>query len=176
MMSKHSCVRYGLIVKIKLIPLFEAIKKVVKVPIYEEKKKCQNRHGLFLTAERACPDPSKFERFIPLEPLVFELGLFKPKIGISFFGLETRMARPIAPKICTRNDSYVPQLRCKFEVSVFSRFKLIAFLIFVYEFVKLTSLVCICPKPRDVAPPKLEGRKFMNLLSICPNIKFLALV
>ena len=69
-------------------------------------------------------------------PLVFELELFKPKIGISFFGSLTRMAQPIAPKIFTKNDSYMPQLRCKFQVSIFSRFKVIAFLIFVYEFVK----------------------------------------
>ena len=53
---------------------------------------CRNRHGLFLRAERACPDASKFKSFIFLVPLVFELELFKPKIGISFFGLETRMA------------------------------------------------------------------------------------
>ena len=55
------------------------------------KKMCRNRHGLCLRAERACPDTSKFESFIRLVPLVFELELFKPKIGISFFGLETRM-------------------------------------------------------------------------------------
>ena len=83
-----------------------------------------------------CPDASKFESFIPLVPLVFELELFKPKIGILFFGSETRMARPIAQKICTKNDSYVPQLRSKFQVFTFSRFKVIAFFIFVYEFVK----------------------------------------
>ena len=58
----------------------------------KEKKKCRNRHGLFLRAERACPDASKFESFISLVPLVFELELFKPKICISFLGLETRMA------------------------------------------------------------------------------------
>ena len=46
----------------------------------------------FLRAERACPDASKFETFILLVPLVFELELFKHNIGISFFGLETRMA------------------------------------------------------------------------------------
>ena len=40
------------------------------------------------------------------------------------------------PKVCTKNYSYVPQLRCKFQVSTFSRFKVIAFFIFVYEFVK----------------------------------------
>ena len=40
------------------------------------------------------------------------------------------------PQICTKKDSYVPQLRSKFEVSTFSRFKVRAFLIFVYEFVK----------------------------------------
>ena len=69
-------------------------------------------------------------------PLVFELELFKPEIGISFFGLETRMARLIAPKICTKKNSYMPQLRSKFQVSTFSRFKDIAFFIFVHEFVK----------------------------------------
>ena len=46
------------------------------------------------------------------------------------------MAWMIAPKICTKNDSYVSQPRCKFEVSTFSRFKVTAFLIFVNEFVK----------------------------------------
>ena len=76
----------------------------------KKKKKCRNRHGLFLRAERTCSDASKFRSFIPLVRLVFELELFKPKIGILFFDLETRMARPIAPKICTKNDSYVPQL------------------------------------------------------------------
>ena len=69
-------------------------------------------------------------------PLVFELELFKLKIGISFFGSETRMAWLIAPKICTKNDSYVPQLRSKFQVSTFSHFKVIAFFIFVYEIIK----------------------------------------
>ena len=89
-----------------------------------------------MRAERACSDASKFESFIPLVPLVFELELFKPIIGISFFGLETRMALLIAPKIWTKNDTYVPQLRSKFQVSTSSRFKVIAFFIFVYEFIK----------------------------------------
>ena len=69
-------------------------------------------------------------------PLVFELELFKPKIGISFFGSETRMAQPIAPKFCSKNNSYVSQLISNFQVSTFSRFKVIAFFIFVYEFAK----------------------------------------
>ena len=102
----------------------------------KEKKKCRNRHGLFLRAERASPDASKFESFILLVPLVFELELFKPTIGISFFESETRITQLIAPENCTKNDSYVPQLRSKFQVSTFSRFKVIAFFIFVYEFVK----------------------------------------
>ena len=63
------------------------------------------------------PDASKFESFIPLVPLVFELELFKPKIGILFFGSETRMAWLIAPKICTKNDSYV--LPAKTQISSF---------------------------------------------------------
>ena len=44
------------------------------------KKKCQNCHNLFLRAETACPDASKFESFIPLVSLVLELELFKPTI------------------------------------------------------------------------------------------------
>ena len=58
---------------------------------HKKKKKCRNRYGLFLRAERACLDASKFEIFILLVPLVFELELFKLKIGISFFGSETRI-------------------------------------------------------------------------------------
>ena len=38
------------------------------------------------------------------------------------------MTQPIAPKICTKSDSYVPHLSSKFQVSTFSRFKVIAFL------------------------------------------------
>ena len=58
----------------------------------ERKKKVSESSSLFLRAERACPDACKFESFIPLVPLLFELELYKPKIGISFFGSETRMA------------------------------------------------------------------------------------
>ena len=56
-----------------------------------KKDSCRNRHNLFLRAEKACSDAFQFETFIPLVRLVFELELFKPKIGISFFGLETRI-------------------------------------------------------------------------------------
>ena len=52
---------------------------------------CRNCHNLFLRAERTCPDASKFEAFIPLVRLVFELELFKATIGISVFGSETRI-------------------------------------------------------------------------------------
>ena len=72
-------------------------------------------------------------------PLVFELELFKPTIGISFFGSETRITWPIAPKIFTKKDSYVPHLSSKFQVSTFSRFKVIAFFIFVCELVKYAA-------------------------------------
>ena len=96
---------------------------------------CRNRHNLFLRAERACPDASKFETFIPLVRLVFELELFKATIGISVFGSETRLTWPIASKICTKKDLYVLHLSYKFQVSNFSRFKIIAFSSFVYEFV-----------------------------------------
>ena len=99
---------------------------------------CRNRHNLFLGAERACPDASKFETFIPLVRLVFELELFKPTIGVSVFGSETRITRPIAPKICTMKDSFVSHLSSKIQVSTFSRFKVIAFFIFVAEFVNFS--------------------------------------
>ena len=56
-----------------------------------KKKKCWNRHNLFLGAETACPDASKFETSILLVRLVFELELFKPPIGVSVFGSETRI-------------------------------------------------------------------------------------
>ena len=62
-------------------------------------------------------------------PLVFDLDLFKPTIGISLFGSETRITTPIAPNIGTKNDLYVLQPRSKFQVSTFSRFKVIEFLI-----------------------------------------------
>ena len=101
----------------------------------KEKKKCRNRQNLFLRAERACPNASKFETFIPLVRLVFELELFKAIIGVSVFGLETCITRPIASKVCTKNDSYVPHLSSKFQVSTFSHFKVIAFSSFVCEFV-----------------------------------------
>ena len=68
-------------------------------------------------------------------PLLFELELFKSVIGVSVYGSETRITWPIAPKICTNKDSYVSQLRCKFEVFTLRRFKVIAFFISVYEFV-----------------------------------------
>ena len=54
-----------------------------------KQKKCRNRHNLFLRAETACPDAFKFETFIPLVRLVFELELFKPTFGISVFGSKT---------------------------------------------------------------------------------------
>ena len=82
------------------------------------------------------PRASKLETFIPQVRLVFELELFKLIIKVSVFGLETGITQPIALKICTNNDSHVPQLRFKFQVSIFSRFKVIEFFISVYEFVK----------------------------------------
>ena len=64
----------------------------------------------------------------PYAILVFELELFKPKIGILVFSSETRITKPITPKISTKKDSYVPHLSSKFKVFAFSRFKVIAFL------------------------------------------------
>ena len=77
------------------------------------KKKFRNRHNSFLGAETARPDASKFETFILLVQLVFQSEQFKPPIGISVFGLETRITRPIASKLCTKNGSYVPHLSSK---------------------------------------------------------------
>ena len=77
-------------------------------------KKCRNRHDLILGAETACQNASKFETFILLLRLVFELELFKPTIGISVFGLETRITLSIVPKICTIIDLLVPYLSSKF--------------------------------------------------------------
>ena len=83
--------------------------------------------------ETACPDTSKFETFILLVQLVFELEVFKPPIGFSVFGSKIRSTWPIASKICTNNDLYVPHLSPKTQVSVLSRFKLIVFFTSVAE-------------------------------------------
>ena len=97
-------------------------------------------------------------------PLLFELELFKPTIGISFFGLETRITRPIAPKICTKNDLYVPPLRFKFQVSNFSRFKVIAFLIFVYEFVKYAAKNIRTSDAKRRASPHNESYSYYTMI------------
>ena len=88
-------------------------------------------------AETACPDTSKFESFILLVRLGFELELFKSPIGVSVIGSETRITRSIASKIYTKNNLYVPHLRCEIQVSTFSRFKVIAFFTSVAELVIL---------------------------------------
>ena len=92
--------------------------------------------------------------------LVFKLELFKPTIGISVFGSKICITRPIAPKICTKKDSYVPHPSSKIQVSTFSRFKVTAFLIFVAEFVNLSR-----KKHRDFrrearrgSPKKMENK------------------
>ena len=69
--------------------------------------------------------------------LGFELELFKSPIGVSVFGSETRITRSIASKIYTKNNLYVPHLRCEIQVSTFSRFKVIAFFTSVAELVIL---------------------------------------
>ena len=86
-------------------------------------------------AKIACPDASKFETLITLVRLVFELELFEPTIGILGFGWETRITRPISPKIFTKKNLYVPHVSSKIQVSTYSRFKVIEFLFFVAEFV-----------------------------------------
>ena len=52
------------------------------------KKLCRNCHYLILEAKTVFPGASKFESFILLLQLVFELERFKPPIGISDFSLE----------------------------------------------------------------------------------------
>ena len=87
-----------------------------------------------MEAETAFPGATKFETFILLLRLIFELQLvFKPPIGISLFGLETRISRPIAPKFRTKNDPYVLRPSSKFQVSILSRFEVIAFSISGYR-------------------------------------------
>ena len=102
-------------------------KKCLNIERKKKKKKCRNRYNLILEAETACPCASKFEIFILLLRLVFELELLKLPIGISVFSSETRITRPIAPNICIKNDSYVPYLSSKFQVSTFSSFKVLVF-------------------------------------------------
>ena len=74
------------------------------------------------------PRRFKIRNFYSTPGLVFELKLFKLPIGISVFGSETRIRRSIASKISTKKDSYVPHLSSKFQVSIFSCFKVRAFL------------------------------------------------
>ena len=118
-----------------------------------------------MRAERACPDASKFETFIPLVQFVFELELFKPIIDVSVFGSETRITQPIAPKTCTKNDLYVPQLRFKFQVFTFSCFKVIAFFIFAYEFIKYAGKTEGLPT-QSVAEVPITKKKCRN----CHNL------
>ena len=92
-----------------------------------------------MRAERACPDASKFETFIPLAPLVFELELFKPTIDISVFGSETRSRDRLTPKFARRRIHMYPQLSFEIQVFTFSRFKVMACFIFVAEFVNVTE-------------------------------------
>ena len=80
----------------------------------KKKRKGHNCHTLNWGAETAFPDASKFETFILLLQLVFEVEMFKPPIGISVFGSETRITLSIISKICSKNDLYVPHLRSKF--------------------------------------------------------------
>ena len=96
---------------------------------------CQNRHNLFLAAETTWSDASKLETFILLVRFVFEPELFKFLIGILVLGLENRIMRPIAPKIWTKNNSYVSHLSSKIQVPTFSHFNVVAFFTSVAKFV-----------------------------------------
>ena len=55
------------------------------------------------------------------------IEMFKFPIGISVFGSEIRIMWPIAPKVCIKNDLYIPHLSSNFQVSTLSRFQVIAF-------------------------------------------------
>ena len=84
-------------------------KKVLK--INKEEKKVSELSQFKFGAETAFPSASRFETFVLLLRLVFELELFKPPIGISAFGSETRITQPIVPKICKKQALYLPYLR-----------------------------------------------------------------
>ena len=73
-----------------------------------KKQKCRNCHNLFLRAERACSDASKFETFIPLVRLVFELELFKPTIGILFLARKPVPRNRLPPKFARRRIHMYP--------------------------------------------------------------------
>ena len=102
--------------------------------------------------------------------LVFELELFEPTIGILGFGWETRITRPIAPKIFTKKNLYVPHVSSKIQVSTFSRFKVIEFLIFVAEFVFFLWKNMGTFDAKSQLSKNERGLK-MDLLSVC-NIIF----
>ena len=55
----------------------------------QTKKKCQNCHNLNVGADSAFLGASKFETYILLLQFVYKL--FKPPIGVSVFGSETRI-------------------------------------------------------------------------------------
>ena len=59
----------------------------------------------------------------------------------------------------------MPQLRCKFQVSTFSRFKVIAFFIFVYEFVKYAgkNIRTFDAKRRGSTKKKIRNHHNSNL-------------
>ena len=103
-----------------------APKKHKDAEVSIEKTKCHNCHNIDLGAETAFSGASKFEDFILLLLLVFELELFKPPIGISVFWLGNPCHETDFPKICTKNASYVHHLSSKFQVSIFSLFEVVA--------------------------------------------------
>ena len=74
----------------------------------KEKKKCRNRHGLYLGAERACPEASKFESFIPLVPLVFELELLNLKLAFHFLAWKPVWHDRLPPKFALRMIGMYP--------------------------------------------------------------------
>ena len=95
--------------------------------------------------------------------LVFEPELFKPPISVSVFGSETRITRPIASKICTKNELHVHHVSSKIQVFTFRPFKVIAFFTSVAEFVFFSE-----KKPRDLR--RFASRK--SQLSTLPILPF----
>ena len=81
--------------------------------------------------------PRRFQirNFCSPSAISFLAELFKPSIGVSVFGSETRITKLIAPKICTKNDVHVPYVSSQFQVSNFICFKVMRFDFLISEFV-----------------------------------------
>ena len=88
------------------------------------KKNCRNCHNLNLGAKTAFPVASKFENFILLLQLFFELEHFRPPNGISVLGL----GNSYHVTDCFQNlheSCSISHLSSKFQAFTFSRLEVI---------------------------------------------------